>query len=33
VKSPFKVLGGMASNEAIEDRLHIEDAGAADLQE
>jgi IMP dehydrogenase len=31
VKIPFKVLRGMASIEAIKDRLDLEDAGAADL--
>jgi IMP dehydrogenase len=32
VKIPFKVLRGMASIEAIKDRLDVEDAAAADLQ-
>ncbi len=32
VKVPFKVLRGMASIEAIKDRLDVEDAEAADLQ-
>ena len=32
VKIPFKVLRGMASIEAIKDRLDVEDAEAADLQ-
>jgi IMP dehydrogenase len=32
VKIPFKVLRGMASIEAIKDRLDVEDAGVADLQ-
>jgi IMP dehydrogenase len=31
VKIPFKVLRGMASIEAIKDRLDLEDAAAADL--
>ena len=32
VKVPFKVLRGMASIEAIKDRLDVEDASAVDLQ-
>jgi len=32
VKIPFKVLRGMASIEAIKDRLDVEDAAAADLE-
>lgn len=32
VKIPFKVLRGMASIEAIRNRLDVEDAGAADLE-
>ena len=33
IKVPFKVLRGMASIEAIKDRLDVEDASAVDLQE
>ena len=32
VKVPFKVLRGMASIDAIKDRLDVEDASAVDLQ-